>query len=96
VFDSVTGAPLRNVAVTVQLTSPRKVNLVSHTGADGAFDLTETASTAWLPLGFDLAYSDLTLGFDADGYVSQKIEIPPFQRWDGSVRLHPAGSDASH
>lgn len=96
VFDSITGSPLREVAVTVQSVSPSKVKLVSHTDANGGFALAETASTAWLPLGFDLAYSDLTIGFDADGYISQKIQISPFQRWDGNVRLRPADIGAAH
>jgi len=95
VFDFVTGAPLRNVAVTAQLASPRRVNLVSHTGADGRFDLAETASTAWLPLGFDLAYSDIAISFEAEGYVPQKIQISPFQRWDGNVQLRPTGERAA-
>jgi 5-hydroxyisourate hydrolase-like protein (transthyretin family) len=94
VFDFITGAPVRNVTVTALSISPHKVDLVSHTDADGRFNLAETSSKAWLPVGFDLAYANITIRFDAEGYVSQRIEIPPFQKWDGDVRIHPADRHA--
>ena len=88
IVDASTHTPILGAAIVVNKSGPRNTVLAtSLSDNDGSFVILGAKHTQWIPVAYDLFLPPITIKADAAGYNSSKVEISPWQPWNGTIEL---------